>query len=191
MMKVESVLIVLMVMLAFNTQSQSTMSNTYIVWTEDLKLAWSDFEGYPRGEELEIGAEAITASSISIKFNIVSDTFCYNVRCLFLKNESWTITNSISALIHEQGHFDIAEVEARRVRCFLSSISYWHPAINDSISQAIDSLDIEGGHLQNAYDDETEFGSNAEAQKKWNKKIGFLLAKYKMYNAPNGKIPIR
>jgi hypothetical protein len=96
--------------------------NDLIVWNKDYKLKWDDFQG--QGDTAKvIGA----ASTCSINYNHIpirgEDSLKILVEAVFLKKDSpkimWRLEASnfvVQALQHEQIHFDITEVYARKFR---------------------------------------------------------------------------
>lgn len=105
-------------------------------------LSWSDFKGKP-----EKGALATTCSGIVIEGN--------KTVAIFYPYESGTLTNDVAALRHEQLHFDITQMYARKIKYGSDS----KEAIKEWIL------------LEDQYDKETNHGLNMEVQKKWEQKI--------------------
>ena len=87
-----------------------------IHWCNDRKLTWSDFKF-----NNPTGYGAATANQILIQLIGPNDSiYAFDVHPIFLCNESWSNDTSKALLAHEQIHFDIAELAARRIRRFLS-----------------------------------------------------------------------
>lgn len=94
-------------------------NDTAILWKKDRLLNWEDFKGKgkaPKNENiLHKVAETISLIKLAYvknKNGVEKEVFL----CYFSKNESWTITEDIQTLEHEQIHFDIMEVYTRRIR---------------------------------------------------------------------------
>ena len=96
-----------------------------IVWSKDYKLKWEDFQG--NGDTAKvIGAKC--SSTINYDFTPKhGDTLKLVIEADFYKNESVTViwrlkaANDVDqALQHEQIHFDITELYARKVRKMIS-----------------------------------------------------------------------
>jgi hypothetical protein len=88
-------------------------SQDLIEWNEYYSLTWEDFQGTP--DKQAIG-DAGTAVQIKAKPFYVKDQVQYDVEALFNRKKSWSRGKSESLLQHEQLHFDIAELYARKIR---------------------------------------------------------------------------
>ena len=69
-------------------------------------------------------AAALSSTSIKIDWGYHSAVLKYHIRCRFDKFASWARVRNDSILIHEQGHFDIAEIYARRLN---GALRKYHP----------------------------------------------------------------
>ncbi|MGB7394262.1 MAG: DUF922 domain-containing protein, partial [Pricia sp.] len=90
-----------------------------ISWSADRKLEWSDF----RGSYLKTQwAAATTATSISYSLSVKEEgqrrVLDIIVGCEFYPQKSWYRPEVCDSLVlsHEQLHFDIAELHARKFR---------------------------------------------------------------------------
>ncbi|MBX9449849.1 MAG: hypothetical protein KL787_09070 [Taibaiella sp.] len=86
-------------------------------WSKDRKLTWDDFQGIP---DTTSTGMAGTSSGFVTKSKYTSDsTISIVVSAVFYKKESWVKAEfkDSATLNHEQGHFDIAEVYARKSEC--------------------------------------------------------------------------
>jgi hypothetical protein len=105
-----------------------------ILWTKSYKLDYSDFQG-PQQLRRDSGAtyDTLSISSCSIKYYIRIDSGRkkINAQAIFLKKKSWMIGKAPSVLKHEQGHFDITEIYAKRFQKIVneSNISDTHEFI--------------------------------------------------------------
>lgn len=148
-----------------------------ILWSKDYSLQWKDFKGPIKQDE---GFDAMTAYVIESgkekgKFGI----FCY-----FEKNKSWHIKkkDTDSLLIHEQYHFNLAEVYARKIRKQIIE----QKLINDpkQIEKAFkDNLRILEKE-QKVYDKETNHSKISSAQAKWEKDIDRQLQELNDFSNP-------
>lgn len=148
-----------------------------IPWSADRKLRWSDFKGsYLKTQ----WAAATTASSISYEFSTFEDNgqlfIDFKVGCEFYPNKSWYRPELCDALIlsHEQLHFDIAELHARKMRKRLAETQFTKN-IKDEVKTIYKALIKELNIFQNKYDHETNFSRNLEKQLIWNKMIADAL----------------
>ena len=78
-------------------------------------------------------------------------------------------------LTHEQGHFDIAEIFARKLNKLMKEYNFdWNTYRQDLKKIYQDVLD-EKEDMQNKYDEETNHSINKEKQEEWLKKISGKL----------------
>lgn len=144
-----------------------------IPWDASRKLTWEDFKGsVPAGSV----PAATTASGISYQYsaNLIHHEvqLDFEVSAFFYPNESWykpTICDT-HILQHEQLHFDISELFARRMRMKLRNTSFTENVkaeIRKIYQETLKELEA----LQDEYDWETNFSRNPEAQERWNARI--------------------
>jgi predicted secreted Zn-dependent protease len=136
-----------------------------IPWRADSRLKWSDFKGSPPA-----GATNAAITSYHINMNMGYDSrkgFRYQVDCSFDQNRSWGKVRTDDVLRHEQGHFDIGEIYARKLRRRLSQFTYNPRTANRELTRIYDSITLACSKFQDVYDEETDFSRNAAQQKKW------------------------
>lgn len=139
-----------------------------IQWTADRKLNWSDFQGKPDPGNLNA---ALTSSKINFRFGYGSKGFNYNISCRFDKTQSWVRIRNNHILAHEQGHFDIAEIFARRLSRALKQYHYNEKTVSADVNTIYRKL-MEEHHLtQEKYDAETDHSRNLGMQEAWKQKI--------------------
>src|SRR5215208_4168987 len=89
-----------------------TEDEEFIPWTPVQRLAWSDIQSEPkRGTD----AVASTSTSLGITYQMSSGKLSYHISCNFSKAKSWGLMRTDYILAHEQGHFDITEIFARKL----------------------------------------------------------------------------
>src|SRR5687768_2492955 len=106
-------LIILLLPVITNAQPAGEPEEDVISWNEFYKLQWHDFQGEP-GEDAR--GDAGAAVQIKAKPFLVKKEIKYDVVALFNRNKSWARGQSTTLLAHEQLHFDIAELYARKIR---------------------------------------------------------------------------
>ena len=74
-------------------------------------------------------------------------------------------------LQHEQGHFDITELFARKLAKELKEYKFNPRKYQDDVSKIYKKLMDEKEEYQNKYDKETDFSRNKEQQAEWLEKI--------------------
>lgn len=171
------VLICCLCFLGFSGFSQEIEEG--ILWSADRRLGWSDFRGKVPPDA---NPAATTASGISYKYsaNLIHHEvqLDFEVNAYFYPNESWYKPDICDDFIlgHEQLHFDISELFARKMRGKLRRTSF-----SDNVKAEIRKIykDIlkELKDYQELYDWETDFSRNREKQLEWNKKITEALKK--------------
>lgn len=144
-----------------------------IQWNKKHRLSWKDFKGEP-DDSSDIAA--ITASGISYDLAATIIGKKVHVDCKvsanFYPEKSWykkELADSI-VLAHEQLHFDITELHARKFReaikktTFTENVKQEMKALYDKINHELDAY-------QNKYDAATDYSRNIEKQTEWGKKI--------------------
>ena len=144
-----------------------------MAWDASRKLTWADFKGpIPPGAV----PAATTASGISYEYsaNLIHHEvkLDFKVTAFFYPNESWYKPEICDSHIlqHEQLHFDISEVFARRMRMKLRNTSFTEN-VKSEIRKIYRETIKELEDLQDKYDWETNFSRNPEAQARWNARI--------------------
>jgi hypothetical protein len=163
--------------LLFGVISFSQEIEDSYLWDAETKLVWADFKG-------DIPPDAVpaatTASGISYKYsaNLLHHevNLDFEVNAFFYPNESWYKPDVCNDLIlsHEQLHFDISELFARKMRKRLNETSF-----SDNVKAEIRKIYKETlkelADFQDRYDWETNFSRNREAQLRWNTQIAEAL----------------
>jgi Bacterial protein of unknown function (DUF922) len=142
-------------------------------------LSWKDFRGRAK---LGTATAAQTSSSVTYIVECHGEGFRYAVLATFSPAESWVRpdipphrTSSASTLKHEQTHFDITEVFARRLRRAFSTARGLCPKHPKDARKLFDRLSRESQATQNRYDDETAHGTVPEAQDRWTRAVAASL----------------
>lgn len=167
----KKIVFLIIVFTFFNVSAQNQET---IIWKPGVKLSWSNFKGKaPVGNR----AAAMTASGVNYKYTTYFDKkngnkFTYEVIAIFYPRKSWyrpKICTDIT-LSHEQIHFDIAELYARKMREKLSKVvpssnTYKQArAIYTSVNKELDAY-------QDLYDKETNYSRDLEKQLFWQEKV--------------------
>ncbi|SFU43937.1 protein of unknown function [Pustulibacterium marinum] len=169
-------------LLAFTTKD--SRREEAIVWNGYQRLSWKDFQGVP---DLSTDAAAVTASglsydlSASISKNEIVVVNC-KVSAFFYPTESWFKPEFADdhILAHEQLHFDITELMARKFRKriaetkFSKNVKAEVKTIYNQMNKSLDSL-------QTAYDASANYSMNKKAQLSWQKKINKELLQLNSY----------
>ena len=157
-----------------------------LTWDESYRLSWEDFKGKPNHN---ISAVAITASGISFGFSVKrSDnrviSFTTNVYTHFYPEQSWYKPNLADAHVlgHEQLHFDITELYARKFRERISRLKVSN-IIRAELKNLNKSINKELATMQDVNDNETDYSRNFEQQAKWKVYIAGELQKLSKYKS--------
>jgi hypothetical protein len=153
-----------------------------IDWNADKKLSWSDFKA-PIDQSSPNAALTSTIMKYDMSYNS-NDGLTFHIHCQFDKNTSWVRVKTDYILSHEQGHFDIAEIYARK---FNKALKEYKPTseIKKDINKIYQQTIHEFHDRQVQYDKETNFSINKPEQEEWLKKISSELkelAAYANYN---------
>lgn len=177
MIKVVSYWILLCIPTVF-AQSPDAGESNFISWNEFYKLQWHDFQGDP--DESSLG-DAGAAVQIKAKPFLVRKQIKYDVDALFNRKKSWTRDQSESLLAHEQLHFDIAELYARKIRKKIKQLN--DRGVDDIkiYNVAIQELLYESNETDERYDIETLHGALSKKQAAWTEKIRKDLMSLKPY----------
>ena len=155
-----------------------------IDWTASRKLTWDDFKAPP---DPASSNAALTSSSINVEFGYDDEELQYTIKCRFDKNKSWVRIHNHVILSHEQGHFDIAELHARKLNQALKAYRFNAKTVNDDVNRIYDSVMSIHHSAQREYDKETDFSRNKEKQAQWLKIIADNLQELKAYAPYGGK----
>lgn len=147
-------------------------------WNADRQLSWADYKSKPNPES---DAAASTTTYLSVEYNITSTRFSYKIKSSFSKTRSWGLHKTDYILSHEQGHFDIAEVFARKLHKKLSEYKFNKKTYQKDLQKIYESITREKSDTQNEYDKQTNHSINKEKQAEWLKKIQEMLEEYEEY----------
>jgi len=152
-------------------QAQDTL-----YWSAKRKLSWKDFKGSP--DSLS-GHNAMTTAGIGYGIRYGEKSFSYTVDCYFLCKSSWTMTDSVTVLAHEQGHFDISELFARKMRKAFSAYVYNFATVSGDLRKIQLEMIRLREEMNNLYDKETDYSRDKKQQQHWSNKIRAELDKLK------------
>ena len=148
-------------------------------WDEGRRLSWEDFKSSPDNNSSNA---ALTSSTINFKYNYDSEKgFGYTIACLFEKNSSWGRVKTAYILSHEQGHFDIAEICARKLYKTLKGYSFNPATAQKEVPAMYQKIMKDMAALQHQYDSETDCSRDKEEQAAWKIKIRNELEQLKAY----------
>lgn len=147
-------------------------------WTQERKLTWADYQGRALKTEW---ASATTASGITYSLNSIignnESKLEIVVAALFYPDKSWYKSELCDDVVlsHEQLHFDITELFARKFRERLKTVKN-DTDIKKKVRKIFADINKELNTFQNKYDRETNYSRNIPEQLVWNKKIAEALS---------------
>jgi hypothetical protein len=150
-----------------------------IDWSASRQLAWSDYKAKP---DPDSDAAASTTTYLGIEYNMNEKGFTYKIQCKFSKTRSWGHAKTDYILKHEQGHFDIAEIFARKLNQKMSEYQFNKSTYKKDLKTIYQNITDEKEDFQNQYDKETDHSRKKEQQAEWLKKIEKLLKDLKDYS---------
>lgn len=140
-----------------------------IYWHPTHKLKWEDFQGIPDSSSKD---GAISRPVIKYHLSANEDSFNVKVICFFIKSKSWSkFKESDTLLMHEQGHFDIAEVFARKLRKSFAEYKFNAQTVGKDIDNLFILNKQERTEMDALYDKQTNHSQNTKQQMFWTKKI--------------------
>lgn len=131
-------------------------------------LTWSEFKGKPEAHDHLHGA--VTYAGIAIEIDKVDfwGNMTFRAYAVFDRNKSWTRKNMNDSklLAHEQLHFDIAEVYARRLEKRLNDMQLKRKEAKLA-KRLHHKYNNEQLKVQALYDEETIHGLSEPVQARW------------------------
>lgn len=139
-------------------------------WHKDSLLVWEDFKGKPS----RVAADDVAALSFcGLRFQSCAyergEEPTYKVTAYFQRSKSWSKEEHEVQYVleHEQLHFDIAEVYARKMRKHFQTKRV---ALEKSSAIYNEYYD-EYVEMQDLYDEQTNHGTKDKEQAIWNEKV--------------------
>lgn len=161
-------------------------SDGEVPWAQRRPLTWADFKGRPPAEASAVAAE--TAYTLVHGARCTGSAFEFRVVAAFRPNDSWvrpamlrTAADSARALRHEQTHFDLTEVHARRLRRYFTELMAPCRISSSDLSAMASRIGRDEKAAQAQYDTETENGRVLAQQTRWDRDVAaqlLALAKY-------------
>lgn len=156
-----------------------------ITWSATHPLTWNDFQS--KEAPAVKWSDAITYFIVKDKINYcTTDSVDATVVAMFNPYKSWKKHDKLSTYLlkHEQGHFDIAELYARKIRreIALSKQSARKHHHTQLWFQNVYAQHIKQMHrCQRRYDRQTKHSQKITAQEAWNNRIAAELAELNLY----------
>lgn len=151
----------------------AVMPNDHLIeWKPTARLSWEDFKGAPDYSSENV---ALTNTSIQLEYGYDKTSLEYTVKCRFDKTKSWVKVRNEDVLTHEQIHFDIAELFARKLRRQLQEYKFNPKTVAEDVNAIYEKIMTEHHAMQELYDNETDHSRLEDKQAYWEKKIESFL----------------
>jgi hypothetical protein len=136
-----------------------------LFWKATDTLTWNDFKGTPDRSARYL---AISATGITYTYKFSGKGLNFQVRAFFVRSKSWrNYGTDLKVLRHEQGHFDITEIYARKLASQLKQLKPSKTTFRQSIEALGEKIIKEKNDTQKQYDLETSSGTKRKLQRKW------------------------
>lgn len=171
--------------LLFGFSGFAQLTDERMPWQEE-PLKWSDFRGTPDPSN---PFHANTGSGISYSYSIrtsgTETEFNYEVISYFIPQNSWVKPGKTSEhlLAHEQLHFDITELHARKLRAYLEKVDVNSKNLKKELESLYRQTEKERAEMQKKFDMETRHSQNRELQAGWQEIIREELQKLKDFSS--------
>jgi len=172
---------------AFSQKEYKETDDSIIIWNQYKKLNWEDYNG-------EIDSDMYGSAYTVYRIEIIPNKIFVddkdqiqniddvNIVTYFYKNKSWTTSYGIPLLAHEQLHFDIAELFARKIRKRFSELKNNKEYRFSQYQMEYDKLMNACKNFQKKYDRETKHGSDIGVNKHWVNTVKNSLKELKDYS---------
>jgi len=146
------------------------LSGNEIRWVKGKRLSWKEFRGRP---DRFTPADAMTESGIVFNWSCDWRGFDAEIYAIFDPDKSWVKRSFATAYLlkHEQAHFDITEIHARKMRKAFAEAGNACRLGRGGISRIAQRIYDESAAMQNKYDMETRHSKNERAQSEWERRI--------------------
>lgn len=148
-------------------------------WSAARRLVWRDFRGQPPRSGDEV---AKTAYALFYAWKCRGEAFDFRVVAAFRPRQSWVkaalmndTAQSRGTLGHEQTHFDLTELHARKMRQYFNGLPDACRKTDRELTALARQLLEEEKAEQQRYDAETEHGLRAAAQATWSREVARRL----------------
>ena len=161
-----------------------------LTWSNNRKLSWDDYKGKPQKRF----AAASTVYSLGREVYDDGAVIKARITAYFYCQDSWKKDDWISdeVLAHEQRHFDIVELFARRLRKQLGGMVFLN--LKDAEKKVESMYQIVSKEMdlyQDKYDTESDGSMNGDGQRKWNKKIAEELSELEDHTGQVVRLKLR
>lgn len=170
-------------MLSFVTQAQT--EELRHGWEENA-LTWEDFQAPPDpNSPFTANTSSGISYSWSLKTSNLGKEYQFEVFSFFNPERSWVKnTGSAHLLAHEQLHFDITELYARKLRKALAEFDFNKSKnVKVELQNIYKKLETERAAMQKKFDVETRHSMEEAAQFEWQQLVTEELKKFEDFSS--------
>ena len=172
-------------MIALGSRAQQMPENKHL-WREQ-PLQWEDFQGTPEaGNPFHANTSSGLSYGWSLKTSIAGSELDYKVESFFNPDLSWVKpgSESLHLLAHEQLHFDITELHARKLRAAMEKFDVGKVKdVKQTLKSLYQKIEAERREMQERFDAETKHSQEEEMQMEWQEFIEAELAKLSEFSS--------
>ena len=166
------------------TVNVKKLKNDTIVWQKDSLLTREDFKGKVTKQWAGCCATFLMVTPVENEGNML-----FSVQAVFQKSKSNIIQTSDYILKHEQLHFDICELYARKLRKMMSETDYKKVRdIQHQIQTMYNKVSMDCEKYEVKYDEDTNHGENPAKQKVWEDDVANQLKELDQYSSTDVNI---
>lgn len=175
---------------AFMVTAAAAPENT-LNWSATRPLTWKDFTVRATLPTTE-PAKAWTACNFGFTWRTSGNQLIISVVNVFDKSKSWVKKGSESdyLLAHEQGHFDITEINSRQFKQELQAYKFKRSTLQKDLDALFNKHYAACRKQQELYDSETEHSLKTEPQKKWAVSINERLNSLTNFTVSDITVPL-
>lgn len=156
----------------FTLAAVAVQAQALLPWSAQRLLIWEDFKGKPDAPELVWAAATFAGLSLEIADVNMAGRVSFKVQAVFDRQRSWAHPDRRDAavLAHEQLHFDIAEMYARRLERKLNAMKL---KVKDKTvaKKLVAQYNQAQMKEQERFDKECVHGLNQEHEGSWRTKV--------------------
>jgi hypothetical protein len=135
------------------------------------QLEWSDFKGPINQMAVQKGMTAETTIEWVLQDSAIDGKVYFELKCNFIPEQSWTVTSSPKALIHENAHLSIALISSRLFTKQLLKYQGVSESKSQHVKKLFNSAWKQYLSLQRLFDMESQNGVNETTERIWESNI--------------------
>jgi hypothetical protein len=155
------------------------LKNDTIIWKQDSLLHKEDFKAKGKNS----GPLGYASTGIFMYAGESGGELIFNIEALFIKSKSYITQYSEYVLKHEQIHFDICELYARKLRQKFTETNFAKvKSLENETTKMYTKITSELFKEEERYDKDTEHGLNSAKQKLWDADVKARLLALEAYS---------